>query len=669
MQTLLPNFAKNLAAHLGFARRSAAHQALRRGHNADAQPANHRTNVRGAQITARSWTRNALEPGDHTAAVRRILQENAQHFASLVFIHHFVGGNVAFIFQDARNLGLQPRRGHIDSLVLGGRRVADGRQKIGNGIRLHISPKYLPASFRDAGNFSLERHTAETNPAHLKLANVRARAATNAAAVSHTNLELRLLQTFGDFCKACHLLRSSWNAKREAQPFQELATFFIVFRGGGQGHIHALDFIHAGVIDFGKHYLIFPAEGVIAAAIESVERQTAKIAHAWQHHVAQPVEKFVHLVATQSHGAANRHAFADFKVGDRLLGLGDHGFLTGDLAKFLRGSIQQLGVLAGFAQADVHGDFLQLRNGHIVLPAKPLHQRRHRFVAIFFLQSTLHCLPLPRVKFKLVYLSSAVLQRRPLRTLLPSGKTVWPMRVCLPQLPQTTITLETLMDASFSTMPPLMFFCGLGRVWRFIIATCSTTTRFFFASMDSTRPLLPASLPAITRTLSPLRMAIVCRSVLSCLNVMSYQTSGAKETIFVYWRSRSSRATGPNTRVPTGSPAALISTAALSSKRMYVPSLRRASLRMRTTTAFTTVPCFTALSGVASFTEAVITSPSPAFNPASPPKGRMHISFRAPELSATVNHVRIMMLIALLPAAQSIRRTYYASVFPLAASA
>src|SRR6185437_4184670 len=47
-----------------------------------------------------------------------------------------------------------------------------------------------------------------------------------------------------------------------------------------------------------------------------------------------------------------------------------------------------------------------------------------------------------------------------------------------------------------------------------------------------------------------------------------YHTSGASEMIFVNFFSRSSRATGPNTRVPTGSLASLISTAALSSKRM-----------------------------------------------------------------------------------------------------
>src|SRR5579862_2171721 len=45
-------------------------------------------------------------------------------------------------------------------------------------------------------------------------------------------------------------------------------------------------------------------------------------------------------------------------------------------------------------------------------------------------------------------------------------------------------------------------------------------------------------------------------------------TSGASDTIFMNFLSRNSRATGPKTRVPTGSPTSLISTAALESKRM-----------------------------------------------------------------------------------------------------
>src|SRR5262249_41821994 len=103
------------------------------------------------------------------------------------------------------------------------------------------------------------------------------------------------------------------------------------------------------------------------------------------------------------------------------------------------------------------------------------------------------------------YLSKVVPQRRQERTFFPSAKTVWPMRVCFPQLEQTIITFDTLMGPSFSTMPPLTFFCGFGRVWRLMIWACSTTTVFFSGLMERTRPVRPASGPDITFTLSPLR--------------------------------------------------------------------------------------------------------------------------------------------------------------------
>src|ERR1700733_1087555 len=125
-------------------------------------------------------------------------------------------------------------------------------------------------------------------------------------------------------------------------------------------------------------------------------------------------------------------------------------------------------------------------------------------------------------------------------------------------------------------------------------------------------------------------------------------TSGASETIFKNFFSRSSRATGPNTRVPTGSLASLMTTAAFWSKRMYVPSRRRYSLRVRTITALTTLPFFTVPSGEASLTAAVTTSPRPAFLPRPPPRGRITCNLRAPELSATSSIVLICTDIVLL---------------------
>src|SRR5271170_814450 len=97
----------------------------------------------------------------------------------------------------------------------------------------------LPARFRYAGNFALERHSAETDSAHFKLADVAARAAANQAAIAHANFEFRFLARLGDFCSAGHLLRSSWNTQRETEALQQLAALLVVSCRGGQRDVHA----------------------------------------------------------------------------------------------------------------------------------------------------------------------------------------------------------------------------------------------------------------------------------------------------------------------------------------------------------------------------------------------------------------------------------------------
>ena len=61
-------------------------------------------------------------------------------------------------------------------------------------------------------------------------------------------------------------------------------------------------------------------------------------------------------------------------------------------------------------------------------------------------------------------------------------------------------------------------------------------------------------------------------------------------------------------------------TAAFSSKRIYEPSLRRAPLFVRTTTALTTSPFLTTPPGVACLTEQTIISPILAVLRPEPPK-------------------------------------------------
>src|SRR2546426_4822555 len=132
------------------------------------------------------------------------------------------------------------------------------------------------------------------------------------------------------------------------------------------------------------------------------------------------------------------------------------------------------------------------------------------------------------------------------------------------------------------------------------------------------------------------------------------RTSGASETIFMKLRSRSSRATGPKIRVPRGWFWGFKRTAALSSKRMYDPSVRRYSLVWRTTTARTTSPFFTPEFGIAFFTAAMKTSPISAVVPVDEASTRITESSRAPVLSAQRTRVygRITLLLSPLSPAR-----------------
>src|ERR1044071_6219594 len=91
-----------------------------------------------------------------------------------------------------------------------------------------------------------------------------------------------------------------------------------------------------------------------------------------------------------------------------------------------------------------------------------------------------------------------------------------------------------------------------------------------------------------------------------------HKTSGASETIFMKFFSRNSRATGPKMRVPRGFRSLSMITIALLSKRRSAPSSRLIGCRVRTKTARTTSPFFTVPVALASFTFAVITSPTRA---------------------------------------------------------
>src|SRR6202041_78875 len=68
-----------------------------------------------------------------------------------------------------------------------------------------LESKKLPARFGHSGNLALQRESAETDTAHLELAQERARASANPAAVAPADLELRRLLLLGELCGSSHI--------------------------------------------------------------------------------------------------------------------------------------------------------------------------------------------------------------------------------------------------------------------------------------------------------------------------------------------------------------------------------------------------------------------------------------------------------------------------------
>src|SRR6202040_3801770 len=155
-----------------------------------------------------------------------------------------------------------------------------------------------------------------------------------------------------------------------------------------------------------------------------------------------------------------------------------------------------------------------------------LGQSRHDFLLVLLLQA--------------VHLSTTPSHLRQTRTLRPSPRILRTTRLWAPHSGQTSCTLDAWSDASRSTIPPLMFLPGFGRVWRLIMFTPSTISRLFSGTTFSTRARLPRSLPVTTITLSFFRIGVARRDISrSTVEVQelgskrSYSTSGASEMIFM----------------------------------------------------------------------------------------------------------------------------------------
>src|SRR5882757_6255266 len=148
--------------------------------------------------------------------------------------------------------------------MLRGGGVADARQKIGNWIGLHNSPGRLLCPFTNW--LSLRRGFLPWAPCRgsrygtfetCECRRARGRRCGNdCGAESRTSACACLFRFLRCVPLVTRLFRS---AQRYAQTFQKFAAFFVVLRGGGKGDVHALDLVHARVVNFRKHELVLEA--------------------------------------------------------------------------------------------------------------------------------------------------------------------------------------------------------------------------------------------------------------------------------------------------------------------------------------------------------------------------------------------------------------------------
>src|SRR5918999_285575 len=182
----LPHPRHQLAPDARAARVVAGHHPARGGHDGGAHPAEHLGHLVGVHVAAPPGLGHALDSADHRLAVLGVLQPHSQHLADARGLHREVL-DVALLAQDAGDLRLEARGGHLHLVVVRDQAVADADEEVGDRVGL----RHLPARLGQSGDVSVMGHLAQADAAEPELAQVRAWAAAPLAAVVVACLVLR----------------------------------------------------------------------------------------------------------------------------------------------------------------------------------------------------------------------------------------------------------------------------------------------------------------------------------------------------------------------------------------------------------------------------------------------------------------------------------------------
>src|SRR6202158_2712442 len=130
---MLIDFRQEFAADVLFPRRLAAHQSARSRNNIDAIAAQYARNLMRTNIHAPSGSRDARQMRNRRGAARVVAQEYAHYFLrAFAFDDEVI--DIAFLFEDARDLQLQFRSWDINPRMFGGDCIPNSRHHVGNRI-------------------------------------------------------------------------------------------------------------------------------------------------------------------------------------------------------------------------------------------------------------------------------------------------------------------------------------------------------------------------------------------------------------------------------------------------------------------------------------------------------------------------------------------------------
>src|SRR3984885_2631068 len=241
-------------------------------------------------------------------------------------------------------------------------------------------------------------------------------------------------------------------SERKAERCQERPSFLVGACGRDDGDVHAARRVDLVVVDLGEYQLLGHPEGVVAAAVERPGGQPSEVSDTRNGQTQQAVEELPGPVAPQGRLDPDGLALTQLEAGDRLLGPGDDRLLAGDGLEVALRPLNERGLLGGAADAHVDDDLLQPRDLHDVAQAQPFLQAVPDLAQVPLLQ------PGARRRARRTHSSDPHFLQK--RTFSPSSSNLYPARVGLSQLLQTSATVETCTGMNLSITPP----CWVARV-------------------------------------------------------------------------------------------------------------------------------------------------------------------------------------------------------------